>query len=659
MSILRRITTAFGFKVQDGKLNAVNQKVATTKNRMKLAAREASNFRKKMNLAAGATTALFAVMAGSRVIKALTTDYSEAVDKAAKFSKATGVNLRTYQALGHAVQLSGGSLEDLEKALPQLAKRSFEAATGNKTLAKSFSLLGVSVKDPQGKLKDTETLFLEMSDKFKGMKDVTKRTGLAMQLFGRTGAKLMPLFLEGSVNIKKMMKEAEKLGLVMSKKAAADAEKFNDELLRAKSVVKGLRNQIAARLLPTLTKGLTRFKDWAMEGDNLTRALKRIMLAAKLAGIALAGFVSVKLLKNLGQMVQAFVALTRSIQAMGLAAALAKIKIMLLVAALVLIPLIIQDLVVFAQGGDSLIGRALGDTSDADELRKALLAMGAELKKIWVELKPALAEAWKEAKPALAAIGKELKALGPILVKGVIIYLKIMVKWLKFVPKIIRFIKQEFSKLAAIVGFVVEHIRNSWSAMTEAISDDTKGIGLVFWFMVETVKNLIASLQEAWAKMIAVVGPIMAKFVANVSKGWDVLKAAAKVVADFIGKVFSTAAAVAKASWAVVINMINKAVKLVGKVKGAVGKVRSALGLGGGDTEIVIPTLPGAPTSQVAPNRGGTQTTNATVNKVEVNVTTTEAQLVGDTGSEVRKQVRQGLQDVINQAARNFRGATV
>ena len=288
-----------------------------------------------------------------------------------------------------------------------------------------------------------------------------------------------------------------------------------------------------------------------------------------------------------------------------------------------------------------------------------VLAMGAELKKIGDELRPALAEAWKEAKPALIEIGKELKALGPIIVKGVILYLKILVKWLKFVPKLIRFIKARFSEIATVVGFVVERIRNFWNAMSESINDYTRGIGRVFSVMVAAVKGLIGDLQEAWAKMIAVVGPLMAKLSAEMIKGWEKLKPVVKTIADFMAKVFKTAADTAKASWAGVMKMIRQAVALVGKVTGGIRKVTNILGLTG-ETPIVIPATVGAPISQVLPTgRGGGQTVNATVNKVELNVMTSDPGSMVDAMVEVRKQVEAALQDVINQAARNFRGSTV
>ena len=59
--------------------------------------------------------------------------------------------------------------------------------------AKAFKALGISVKDNEGNLRSSEEVFLDVADKFSKMEDGAGKTTLAIKLFGKSGADLIPL----------------------------------------------------------------------------------------------------------------------------------------------------------------------------------------------------------------------------------------------------------------------------------------------------------------------------------------------------------------------------------------------------------------------------------------------------------------------------------
>jgi len=177
----------------------------------------------------------------------------DAMDSMAKLAQATGTTVESLSALAYAADLSGVSQDTLGQSLQKLSRQAAEAAGGNKQIASSFDSIGVSVKKADGTLKTSDQLLGEIAGKFSGYADGAEKTALAQELFGKSGAQLIPLLNAGAEGLAQMTSEAEQLGLVIGTDAAKAAEQFNDNLTRLDAVKKGLVNRIAQQLLPMLT----------------------------------------------------------------------------------------------------------------------------------------------------------------------------------------------------------------------------------------------------------------------------------------------------------------------------------------------------------------------------------------------------------------------
>lgn len=547
MAAARSIFTKLGFQVDGTGLRRFNESVGRTKKSMTVAARQANAARRSLNQVAFAAKAAAAGFIAGRIVKAFTTDYSEAADKIAKFAKATGISTRTYQGLTTAVQLSGGDVEALNKGFIALSKRAFDVADGNKTMQRAFRQAGVDVKDSSGALKSQDQILFDLADRFKAMEDGTKKTGLAATIFGaKVGLKMVPMLNEGSKGLQEMIKQSDQLGGILGKKALQDAENFNDEMLRAKMVFTGVRNQIAARLLPVLTRGLKRFQEWAREGDNLAVFLERLKLAALAAAAALGVVVTAKIVGQIQTAVQAIGTLIGAYRAMGAAALLAQAKMMLIPLAIASIVLAIRELWLFAQGKDSVVNRFVGSASEANALRSVLLDLGASMRDIWESIRPAvdeLRQAFGE------AFGSLREALGPIftivkqllkagfwlILKALVIQLKILGKIIKiwaFMLKlliqllklIVRFINPALAEMGSIaedaaelaesawggalsgIRWLVEGIALIWDKVTSAAVSSAETVGGAFKFVLEKIRDfirdyIIAPLKWVGTKM--------------------------------------------------------------------------------------------------------------------------------------------------------------
>src|SRR5690606_2465577 len=115
-------------------------------------------------------------------------------------------------------------------ALTKLNRNIDEAASGEKTLAEAFDRLGVPVKNAEGATRSMDEVLGDVADAMKGIRDPAQRTALAMDIFGKSGARLIPMLEQGSEGISKMRAEVGELGATIDSEFATAAQEMNDNI---------------------------------------------------------------------------------------------------------------------------------------------------------------------------------------------------------------------------------------------------------------------------------------------------------------------------------------------------------------------------------------------------------------------------------------------
>lgn len=213
-------------------------------------------------------------------------------DQMTKLAQSVGVPVETLTSLSHAANLSGMTIESLSKGLKQISKNAMDAAAGIGEAKDAFRALGVSTKDSNGNLKSSQDLIYEIADKFREMEDGAGKTALAMRIFGRAGADLIPMLNQGSAGIKDMQDEAKALGLVIDAEVGKAAERFDDNLTRLEGASKGFANQVMKEFLPTLENLTDKMVKSAKETDGLGTSAKTAATGLRLlfsAGAIISG----------------------------------------------------------------------------------------------------------------------------------------------------------------------------------------------------------------------------------------------------------------------------------------------------------------------------------------------------------------------------------
>jgi hypothetical protein len=170
------------------------------------------------------------------------------MDNAAKMfdlSEKTGVSVEALSRFSKAAKVSGTDVDGVTKALVKLSKGLVEAKNGQGQAREALRSMGISAVDASGKLKDTDQIMLEISSKFKAMPNGAEKTAMALQLFGKAGADLIPMLNMGGEAISKFG--------AMSSKYAEDANKGSDAMVTLQGKVGMLGGKLAVVLLPSIT----------------------------------------------------------------------------------------------------------------------------------------------------------------------------------------------------------------------------------------------------------------------------------------------------------------------------------------------------------------------------------------------------------------------
>lgn len=176
----------------------------------------------------------------------------QTADGLAKLSRQTGVSVETLSAYSHGADLSGISTEDLATALARLARRMNDAAQGSQEAQRTFGGLDIPIKNTDGSLRSLEDVLGDVAERFSAMPDGPRKAALAMEIFGRSGARLIPFLNNGRAGLAEFRAEAERLGLVFDTQTAIAAEQLNDNFKRLQGTVRGFVNRELAALLPLL-----------------------------------------------------------------------------------------------------------------------------------------------------------------------------------------------------------------------------------------------------------------------------------------------------------------------------------------------------------------------------------------------------------------------
>ena len=211
---------------------------------------------KSANSAAGSLRMLVGIEIGTRLASAFASAARSATDMALRVTESiaamddlaqrTGVSTDALQGFQVAADLAG--VQNLEGALQKVSVVLGDAAAGSATAQKAFENIGISV-DELLKLSPEEQ-FRAVASAIGDIQGPAAQAAAAVDLFGRSGVELLPLFAS---NLEDLEARAKQLGIVLSSDQVGAITEMDDALLMVRKTFDGIIGQVTANLAPVVT----------------------------------------------------------------------------------------------------------------------------------------------------------------------------------------------------------------------------------------------------------------------------------------------------------------------------------------------------------------------------------------------------------------------
>ncbi len=607
---VRELFTKLGYEVDLGALKKFEQGTTKAKGAMEGLSKRTDHAAAAARKATTAFKGVVAAIAAAKV-GGFFAAIGEEVQTATRRAAYLGTTVQEVQRLSYAGMQSGVQEDETADFLGNLIEKAQKVLRGEKAETEKFKLLGIGKKDLQdvnGELINSTSLLKLVADRAKGVGSA-KLYDACDELAGDVGRRMIGFLQKGSGEIERLRKEADKTGVVMSERLVKATIRATIASKQLKARIKGVRNMIAAKLLPGLNAAAAGFSRWINQGTRLEKVLMGVKTAAVAVGIAIA---------------QMFLGFRLTAIGGGIA----------------LVVGLLAGLVRIATTGEGALKRFLSPET-VESLKLAVIDIRFAFAELWREVKPALTKLAKAAAPLISLFGTLAKAILPAAITVFAKVLVVIVKGLTAIVQAATFGAKQIARMAEWIretwGPELDWLDLKWRQLTYAMSSAwtsvTQAMTAAVDYLEQKWDKLLEAVKTAVGGVLAVLAGLFAWIVTKaegiaepiaaalswaagkVQKAWDAVAAVFRWLgaqAERLGKSlassFTSAATKAKAAWDKVGETINtawnKAKDIVGgayysvtkKVGGTTGSVAG---------QLTVPSMPapagGAPGPTAAP----------------------------------------------------------
>lgn len=213
-------------------------------------------------------------------------DYGEAVQKT---SQVTGASTDAIQEWVFAAHAAGVNAKETVEAFSKLAEVQNKAVHGNKDAAAAFAALGISMTVLR--TSSPNDLLAKIAEAFHESADGAGKAAVANELFGASGANLIPLLDRGAAGLAQLGEEARNAGAIIGGDTINQMAALKEQMELAHARMDAMSMSAKTVLLPTILNLTSALSDNAALKPILVDFYNGVSEVVKVAASALATLV--------------------------------------------------------------------------------------------------------------------------------------------------------------------------------------------------------------------------------------------------------------------------------------------------------------------------------------------------------------------------------
>ena len=233
--------------------------------------RHANDMKASMQQVASVAKTTFAVVIGATSVAALrdfVTHTLEAASALQGLSEQTGASAAALSGFAPVATISGTAMEVIGASLAKLSKGLAGVDDETAGATKALQFLGVRAKDASGNLRDPAEVMNDVALKLAEFEDGAGKTAIAMELFGKSGATMLPFL--------KDLAENQDLNIRLTAKQIEEADQASKAMGRMRAESNFVAQTLVTAAIPSLSVLYQELKNVVLGTDNAVDGVQRL-----------------------------------------------------------------------------------------------------------------------------------------------------------------------------------------------------------------------------------------------------------------------------------------------------------------------------------------------------------------------------------------------
>jgi hypothetical protein len=183
-------------------------------------------------------------------VQGLLSSFNQQINALDDLAQRTDVGVEALQGYNLAAKLAGVEAEGFATAVTRLGVSIGRANAGD-AFDKSLRSLNLTLADLRGLAPEQQ--FAAIAQQIGALPTSAERAAAAVEVFGKQGAALTPLFRQGVATVEELTRRAERLGVVLREDQVANVTQLNDTFDLVSATIQGIIGQVSGNLAPLVT----------------------------------------------------------------------------------------------------------------------------------------------------------------------------------------------------------------------------------------------------------------------------------------------------------------------------------------------------------------------------------------------------------------------